>query len=44
MCQHTVCAAPQGVGAPASCPRGMQFAKVAAMYLLSEVEKEQRWV
>ncbi|KAG2449087.1 hypothetical protein HYH02_005836 [Chlamydomonas schloesseri] len=33
----------QGVGAPASCPRGMHFAKVAAVYLLAEVEKEQRY-
>ncbi|GLI60273.1 hypothetical protein VaNZ11_002364 [Volvox africanus] len=33
----------QGIGTPASCSRGLQFGKLAAMYLVTDVEKEQRY-
>ncbi|GIL89216.1 hypothetical protein Vretifemale_17068 [Volvox reticuliferus] len=33
----------QGISTPASCSRGLQFGKLAAMYLVADVEKEQRY-
>ncbi|GIL59419.1 hypothetical protein Vafri_14097 [Volvox africanus] len=33
----------QGIGTPASCSRGLQYGKLAAMYLVADVEKEQRY-